>query len=121
MSGEADPVLSLTPPPTGIERRVAPRFPLNLSTSCRLLAAAPDRTLNARVRNISASGISLVVSRVLDPETVFQIELKSVARNLTRHVKVRVVYCIEHPCGELIVGGQFVEPIAEADLRCFVR
>jgi hypothetical protein len=121
MTGQFDPVLPANAPAHGIERRVAPRFPINLTTSCRLMAVVPARTLSVRVRNVSVSGISLVVSRPVDPGDRLEIELRSVARNVTRLLTVQVVYCIEHPSGELIVGGRFSEPLTHEEFRVFVR
>jgi PilZ domain len=121
MSAPFHPSVPESSPATGLERRVAPRFPLNLTTSCRLNASSSDRALNVRVRNISVTGISLVVARVVESGDVLLIELRSVARNVTRPLKVHVVYCIEHPCGEMIVGGRFAEPLSSEELRIFIK
>lgn len=117
-SKPSNPDISLS---GGLERRVAPRFPINLTTSCRLMASSSDRNLNVRVRNISVTGVSLVVTRPVDPGSILKIELRSVARNVTQPLRVHVVYCIEHPCGELIVGGRFAEPLSQDELRAFVK
>ena len=85
------------------------------------MASSSDGGLNVRVRNISATGISLVIARPIDPGTIFKIELRSVARNVTRPLKVHVVYCIEHPCGELILGGRFAEVLSNDELRVFIK
>ncbi len=119
MSGQTDPVLCANK--AGIERRVAPRYGCSLTTSCRLMAAVPGRIFTVRVRNISATGISLVVGQALEPGAVFEIELRSVSRNVSRLLGVRTVYCIEHPCGELILGGAFAEPLSEEELRVFLK
>jgi hypothetical protein len=121
MTAHSNPSVPDTPSAAGLERRVAPRFPLNLTTSCRLNASSSDRALNVRVRNISVTGISLVVARVIEPGMILNIELRSVARNVTHPLKVYVVYCIEHPCGEMILGGRFAEPLSNEELRIFIK
>ena len=109
------------PAPSDIERRVATRFPCPLTTSCRLLAAMRGGPSPVRVRNISATGISLVVPQAYDPGTTMPVELKSVSRNVSRTVEIAVVYCIDHPSGEAILGGAFTAPLSEEDLRIFVK
>jgi len=118
MSQQPTPASALS---SDIERRVATRFPCPLTTSCRLLAALRDGPAPVRVRNISATGISLVVPHACAPGTKMPVELKSVSRNITRSVEIVVVYCIDHPSGESILGGAFTAPLPEEDLRIFVK
>lgn len=120
MAEPSDPTSAQPTEPTGIERRVATRHPCNLMTSCRILAAVRGAAAPLRVRNISVSGISLVVGRHLDAGELLTIELKHTTRNATRTLQVRVVYCIEHPSGESIVGGRFAQALTPEELKLFV-
>ncbi len=106
--------------PQGIERRASTRYPCNLATSCRLVAAVIGDSVPGRVRNISVGGLSLVVSHPFDAGSLVAIELRSMTRNLIRPLQVRVLYSIEHPSGDWILGSSFVEPLNEDDLRAFL-
>jgi hypothetical protein len=120
MSGQTDPLPANSPGQSGIERRVATRYPCNLATSCRLMASFHGGRPSARVRNISATGISLVVSQPIDPGVVLTVELKSAIRSFSRTVQLKVAYCIDHPNGDSILGGAFMQDLAEDELRIFV-
>jgi hypothetical protein len=70
----------------------------------------------AQVRNISATGISLVVNRPLEPQAVFSIELCRPTRFWYSELPMRVVYTVPHPAGEYIVGGAFARELTEDEL-----
>lgn len=106
--------------PEGIERRASTRYPCNLSTSCRLVASIEGDAYPARVRNISAGGISLVMSHEFESGDTVAIELRSMTRNFSRQLKVRVIYCIEHPSGDYIAGGSFVNPLTDDEVKAFL-
>lgn len=120
MSGQSDPLPANSPGKSGIERRVATRYPCNLATSCRLMASFRGGRPSARVRNISSTGISLVISQPVDSGSLLTIELRSAIRNFARTVELKVVYCIDHPNGDSILGGAFTQDLAEDELRIFV-
>jgi PilZ domain len=106
--------------PKGIERRASTRYPCNLATSCRLAAAIKGQEHSARVRNISAGGVSLVISHGFSSDDILAVELRSMPRNFARQLKVRVIYCIEHPSGDYIVGGSFISPLTEDEVTAFL-
>jgi hypothetical protein len=106
--------------PQGIERRASTRYPCNLATSCRLAVAVKDEAHPARVRNISAGGVSLVLGHEFLSGDILAVELKSMPRNFVRHLKVRVIYCIEHPSGDFIVGGSFTSPLTDDEVTAFL-
>jgi hypothetical protein len=106
--------------PEGIERRASTRYPCNLATSCRLVASFPGDTVPARVRNISVGGMSLVLTRPLDSGTLLDIELRSMTRNVSQTFQIRVIYSIEHPSGDWILGTSFVQPMTEEVLKAFL-
>lgn len=120
MSERTDPPSSNSPEPQGIERRASTRYPCNLATSCRLIAVVEGDAWPGRVRNISVGGISLVLSHPVDSDTLLSIELSSTTRQFSRTVQVRVVYCIEHPSGDYILGGAFVNPLGDDELKAFL-
>jgi len=106
--------------PEGIERRASTRYPCNLATSCRLIATVPGEAVPARVRNISVGGLSLVLGHALDAGTLLSIELRSMTRNIVRTLQVRVIYSIEHPSGDWILGTHFLQPLTDEELKGFL-
>jgi len=106
--------------PSGIERRASTRYPCNLATSCRLIASISGDPVPGRVRNISSGGISLVVSHPFESGSLVLIELRSMTRNVSGQLQVRVIYSIEHPSGDWILGASFVKPLGEEDLKTFL-
>ena len=109
-----------SPEPEGIERRASTRYPCNLATSCRLIASVEGDTWPGRVRNISVGGISLVLSHPVDAGTLLAVELRRTTHNFSRAVQVRVIYCIEHPSGDFILGGYFTNPLDDDELKAFL-
>jgi len=118
MFRQPDPTRTQATP--AIERRISTRYPCNLATSCRVMAFVVGERIAVRVRNISATGISLIVSQPVDPGTRFTVELQSTTRNVSCELEVRVVYCIDHPNGESILGGRFAQQLPEDEMRIFV-
>jgi hypothetical protein len=107
--------------PQGIERRASTRYPCNLATSCRLAAAVKDQQgYPARVRNVSAGGVSLVLAHEFSSNDIIVVELRSMTRNFVRELKVRVIYCIEHPSGDYILGGSFTSPLTDDEVTAFL-
>jgi hypothetical protein len=104
----------------GIERRASTRYPCNLATSCRLGAAVKGDSHPARVRNISAGGVSLVLTQPVISGELISVDLRSMTRNFARTLQVRVIYCIEHPSGEYILGGAFVNTLTEDEVKAFL-
>jgi len=106
--------------PQGIERRASTRYPCNLATSCRLAASVKGQDHPARVRNISAGGISLVLGHEFSSNDIIVVELRSMTRNFVRELNVRVIYCIEHPSGDYILGGSFTSPLNDDAVTAFL-
>jgi hypothetical protein len=81
------------------------------------LSVAPT---TAKVRNLSAGGISLVVDRDFEPQSVLTVQLVNTERNVACSLKVRVVYTVPHPSGDWILGGAFTRQLSEEELKAFV-
>lgn len=91
------------------ERRAAVRYQTNQTFS--YFTTPKSERLWARVRNISVTGVGLVVSRALDPGTVLTIELKEA------QLSARVVHSTRDAAGTWLVGCQFDTKLSEAQLR----
>jgi hypothetical protein len=103
--------------PSGADRRESIRYGINLETSCRLLAMVQGEPQPVRVRNISAGGISLVLTHEVPGDTPLEIELLNRPEMFLCKLQVRITYRVEHPSGDWIIGGAFTRKLAEEELR----
>jgi hypothetical protein len=114
--------LAITPPLKTLallrrERRRAYRYQCGLESSYDLVAQLEaDRSL-ARVRNISASGISLVLVRRVEPDAVLNVELYNKGRRFYAQVPLRILYVLEHPEGDFLAGGAFVRELTHQEIQ----
>jgi hypothetical protein len=99
----------------GAERRRTVRYHV-LETSASLLALVDDDSSLCRVRNISAGGISLVTSRGIEPESMVQLELFNRIRQYYARVTLRVLYVVEHPDNDFILGGSFTRVLTPEEI-----
>lgn len=102
---------------SGAERRASIRYGISLDTSPRLLASVEGDSTPARVRNISAGGISLVVHRNVEIDTVLDLQLLNRPQMFLCQVSVRITYAVEHPSGDFILGGAFTRRLEDQELR----
>ncbi len=102
---------------SGADRRTSIRYGISLETSGRLIASIEDDPLPLRVRNISAGGISLVLHRGVEPDTVIEVQLLNRPQMFLCVVQVRVTYIVEHPSGDWILGGAFVRKLTDEEVR----
>ena len=104
-----------------MEQRAAVRYSGNPDTCCQLLNAAASEWRPAWVRDISATGINVLLEQRFEPGTRLVIELEN---NLTRQLsrlEVIVIHSIECPNGDWFHGGAFSRDLTEQELRAFVQ
>jgi hypothetical protein len=97
-----------------VERRAAPRYPCNIPTLGR--DPAGGRTWVATIRNVSATGVALVLADHLKPGAVLVIQLQSAHHRLSRPLPVRVMHAQPQPEG-WVHGCAFLRPVREDDLQ----
>jgi hypothetical protein len=105
--------------PPGEERRVSVRFPTRLQTAVQPVGPVVLGPWPARVRDISAHGIGLVLPHPLEPGTLLTAELGSPGGDRVRTVLARVVHVTARDRGEWIVGCALVSELSDADLATF--
>jgi hypothetical protein len=108
-------------PGRGRERRVAVRYPGNPDASCH--AYAPSVGLYPGwVRDISTTGIALLLPCEFEPGAPLTLELENPALGLVRVVPARVVHSIAVPLDDRWLHGcVFDEPLTEEELRAFAE
>ncbi len=106
------------------DRRCATRYPCGLGTSRHIIAkvraAENEPKITAQVRNVSATGLSILVDRALTPEQVLRVELYRPSRFWSGEIPMRVVYSQSYPDGEYIVGGAFTRELNGDELQALL-
>jgi hypothetical protein len=119
-----DPLgLPLTPAPVGPagrplrEARGSPRFPPPRPMPCRITLLTSRQTTRARVLNLSQGGLSLLAEQAMEPGTCALAELSSSSGLFSRVLMLHVLYSAELPDRAFHLGGEFLAPLAPAELR----
>lgn len=103
------------------ERRVAVRYPGNPDAACRAYAPSAG-VYPAWVRDISATGVALLVACEFEPGAVLTLELENPTRGVSIVVKARVVHVLEVPPDRRWLHGcAFERPLTDDELRAFAE
>ncbi len=100
-----------------VERRGATRYSMGLLPGCQLLHGEPPALLTARVADLSASGVGLLLARPVEPGSVVAIHLGTGPFRAAAAVEARVVYCTPVSDRAFIAGAEFTHPLAPDRLR----
>jgi hypothetical protein len=103
------------------EQRRWVRFPCNVETVCYTCDTTPRERRPARVLNISAGGVGLLVPCLFAQGTLLHFELPAGPNQPARISLVRVVHVLEHWPGMWFHGCEFADQLAEEDLRTLLR
>ena len=101
-------------------RRRSPRFGCALEGSYGLTASVEGESWPATVRNISLDGVGMVVSRAFEPGIRLRVTLHNASKSVSRTLIIRVVYTLEHPSGDWILGGAFTRALTGAELQALL-
>ncbi len=99
------------------ERRVAVRYPSDLDGFCQPIGGEKEFRWSARVQNISATGISLMISRRFERGTLLSLQVEATPENPSRMLLARVVQVKHYSKRKWLVGCRFVTKLAEEDAR----
>jgi hypothetical protein len=101
------------------DRRIAPRLPSSLKIVCYPLGGGLMERRQSRVRNVSRSGIGLVVDRPWKPGTTLVLELPG--EETTRTVRARVIHATPQMGGTILVGCALEQPLTDAEVGVLAR
>jgi hypothetical protein len=107
--------------PAATDRRGAERYACDLQPSWRVLGQPSGESWGAHVRDISRTGISLRMRCWMKPGTVLVIRLHGRSEGLSRPVPLRVMHSTAAGDGEWLIGGMFVRPLRDEELRQLVN
>ena len=101
------------------DRRAAERFPPSGDACCPFVSPVAEDFGPARIKDISADGISLLTSRRAEVGTLLAVTLSNPARSFQRTVLVRVTH-VTPSQGLYLVGGQFETSLRYDELTALV-
>ena len=99
---------------------VSKRRPTGLEAFCRSVAAVKDDPWPARVRDLSAGSIGLLLTRRFEPGTLLVIELEKKTESLSHTLVGRVVHARQYASGGWEVGCTLANKIADDDLQALL-
>jgi hypothetical protein len=119
MSGRSEP----SPETLAVERRAWVRYGTDLEVVCHAGRPVKDVGWTARVRDISAGGVGLLLQHRFRPGTPLVIQLKGRGESWCRAVGARVVHATPVWAEDgawWLVGCAFSSPLSEEELRILV-
>jgi hypothetical protein len=99
----------------GTERRAAVRYPCTLASSCHTLTSRREDAWTATVKDISLTGIGLLLGRRFEPGILLAVELP--AEGAPQLLLVRVVHTRSQGEGIWLIGCELVNPLTEDELQ----
>ena len=106
------------PPPEG-ERRTAPRQSSSLRIACYPAGSGLLERRMVRIRNVSRTGIGLIVDRHWHQGLALILELP--AEDGVRSARAKVVHSTSQPGGTFLVGCTFDSPLSDAEVQTLTR
>ena len=93
------------------------RFDCDMATQCHSVAPAAPESWSARVLDVSAGGVSLMVPRGFERGTLLRVELPRSAKSLGNDLLVRVLRSQASGADCFILGCELAEQIADEELQ----
>ncbi len=113
---EEDMLAAVLSEPPGFERRAAIRHAVEMPTSCREIALLGGNPWPAVLRDVSATGVGLVLSEPLQPGTFLTVEVPRPSKSGLRRLPARVVDNRHLGDGSWLVGCRLVRPLHDDEL-----
>ena len=104
------------PPRRGPERRATVRFPSRQEGACLPVAGEATHTWSARIQDISAGGISLLLRRRFEPRTTLLLQLKGREHGRRHTLMVKVIRAQPHTPKGYLVGCSFARKLSDEEL-----
>jgi PilZ domain len=102
------------------EGRNGNRFSCNVKAFCQLPNQAATPPLEAKVLNVSASGMAVQFEQPLPAGTLFSAELHSPRGPQTLTILACVVHVAIQPDGQRISGCNFIRELSETDIEALL-
>ena len=100
-----------------IHRQASVRYAPSVKATCLVVAMAKETFGPAKILDISATGVSLLLNQPFETGTLLAIELSNSDGSFTRLQLVRVVHCQELGTSNHVVGGSFGSALTGDDIQ----
>jgi c-di-GMP-binding flagellar brake protein YcgR len=102
------------------DQRVWMRFPCNVRATYQHVSTLGAPIAEARVLNISATGVGLLVDEPLEAGTLLSVDLKPDSGAEPRTMLACVVHVTAQANGQFALGCNFIRELSEEDLQVLV-
>jgi c-di-GMP-binding flagellar brake protein YcgR len=102
------------------DQRVWMRFPCNVRGTYQQISTFGAPTAEARVLNISATGVGLLVDELVEAGTLLSVDLKPDSGADSRTMLACVVHVNAQANGQFALGCNFIRELSEEDLEALV-
>ena len=102
------------------DQRLWKRFPCNVTAAFQLVAADDQTVCPAKVIDISASGVGLLVERMVETGSLLSVELHNSASTTARTMLACVVHVNRQAEDGWALGCNFIRSLGEEDLKALV-
>jgi len=100
-----------------IHRQASVRYAPSMKATCQIVALARDSFGPAKILDISATGVSLLLNQQFEPGALLAVELSNSDGRFTRLLLVRVVHSQELGASNYVVGGAFGSALSGDDIQ----
>lgn len=102
------------------ERRAAPRLDSTLKLACYPVGSGLRERRQARVRNVSRTGIGLLVDRPWQTGTILIVEFPP-TEDTAKAVRARVIHATAQLGGLFLVGCSFEPSLTDTEVQLLVK
>lgn len=108
--------------PDSTDRRAAERLPVSAGTNCPFAGQVSEDLGVPKIRDVSMSGIGLIVSRRVEVGSLLAITIAS-GENATHKFNKTILVKVAHVTsthGGFLIGGTFQEPLTYQEFTALV-
>ncbi len=100
-----------------VERRASVRLHCDAKGHCQSVSLQREPPWQANVRDISCTGIGLLLPRRFERGTLLTVELGEAAAGQTHLLLARVVHATAQPEGNWLIGCALTSPLTEDEVQ----
>jgi hypothetical protein len=102
------------------EKRGAERFAVAAAVDCSFASPVLEDFGKVKIKNISSTGVGLIITETLAPGMLLAIRLVNPAKNFSKTMLVRVIHVTPQASGSYLVGGTLDTPLTYEELCALV-
>jgi hypothetical protein len=111
----------LAPLPPGAERRGAVRYVGNRALLCDVMGGEPGERWTARIHDVSATGIGLLLSRGPERGTILTLRFRPPTADVVPPLEACVIHATrENPVGLFVVGCAFARELSPEEMQALL-